>query len=138
MVDQQDGLEKRPTRQLIARLVAQIRQLLHYELLLAQKELGGKVRGVALAGLCLGAALACAALGGLGLLVTAVVLLALVVPLWAAALIVTGAFLVLAAISALAAKSFLAGVAPLLPERTIESLKEDLTWAKRRVRSNND
>jgi len=135
MSNQSKGLKQRPMRQLIARLIAQVGQLLRYELLLAQSELRPKIRSVAFAALSLGAAIACAALGGLGLFVTAITLLATVLPLWAAALIVMGGFFMLAAIFALAAKSFIAGAAPLLPERTIASLKEDVSRLKSRVRS---
>ncbi|MGH7756829.1 MAG: phage holin family protein [Vulcanimicrobiaceae bacterium] len=138
MVDQTTQLHKRPTPELIVRLLIQVGALCQGEFALAQRELGSKVRGLALSGLLAGAAVVFAILGTFALLITLIALLRVVVPLWAAALIVMAALFVLAALFALAAKSLIAGAAPLLPERTIKSLKETYTWAKTQLPSSNE
>lgn len=53
-------------------------------------------------------------------------------PRWAAFLIVAGVFLVLAAIALFAGRQALASHAT--PERTKETVKEDVAWAKRRFK----
>ena len=55
----------------------------------------------------------------------------LVLPRWAALLIVAGIYLVLAVIAVLIGRNALA--APATPERTKQTVKEDLEWAKRKL-----
>jgi len=55
----------------------------------------------------------------------------LVLPRWAALLIVAGIYLVLAVIAVLVGRRALA--APTTPERTKQMVKEDLEWAKRKL-----
>jgi hypothetical protein len=59
--------------------------------------------------------------------------LALVVPLWAALLIVAGAFIVLALIAALVGRGMMKGTS-IAPERAKENLKEDVKWARAQLR----
>jgi hypothetical protein len=59
-----------------------------------------------------------------------VLALALVVPSWAAALIVTALYLVIVAIAAISAKSRLTRALPLYPRDALETLKENLEWAR--------
>jgi membrane protein len=59
--------------------------------------------------------------------------LALVVPLWAALLIVAGAFIVLALIAALVGRRMMKGTS-IAPERAKENLKEDVKWARAQLR----
>ncbi|HET8525863.1 MAG TPA: phage holin family protein, partial [Actinomycetota bacterium] len=55
----------------------------------------------------------------------------LVLPLWAALLVVAGIYLVLAVIAVAIGRSALA--APATPERTKQTVKEDLEWAKHKL-----
>jgi len=55
----------------------------------------------------------------------------LVLPQWAAYLIVAGVYLTLAAIAALVGRQAL--TAPATPERTKQAVKEDLEWAKSKL-----
>ena len=57
--------------------------------------------------------------------------LAIVLPRWAAFLIVGGVFLILGAIALLAGREALKR--PAAPERTKQMVKEDVAWAKRRL-----
>jgi Putative Actinobacterial Holin-X, holin superfamily III len=57
------------------------------------------------------------------------------IPNWAAALIVGGALLAVAAVLALVGRDRLREAAPPLPEETIETTKEDIQWAKTQLQS---
>jgi hypothetical protein len=128
MSEQSPGAATPSARELIQTLTHQIVRLLADEFALARSELRGKVRGMLVAAVCGAAAGAAGFLGAGALVLTAIGLLRLVMPLWAAALVVAGMLLIGAALLALAAKSLVAGILPLVPERTIASLKEDLAW----------
>ena len=65
--------------------------------------------------------------------VTVTALLALVLPVWLAALIVTAGLLVVAGILALIGRRMLARAKP-VPEQTMQSLKENQEWLKRQMR----
>jgi hypothetical protein len=54
-------------------------------------------------------------------------------PLWAAALIVTVLWAVVAAVLALRGRRELREATPPVPEQTIETVKEDVEWAKSRM-----
>ena len=80
-----------------------------------------------------------AGIGGLLALQAAVVAaiagLDLVLPVWAAALIVAASLVVVAAVAALAAKRLLGRASPLVPQQTIESVKEDAEEITARMHS---
>jgi membrane protein len=59
--------------------------------------------------------------------------LALVVPLWAALLIVAGVFILLALIAALVGRGMMKGTS-IAPEKAKENLKEDVKWARAQLR----
>lgn len=128
MSDRSPGSSTPSVRELIQTLTHQIWHLLASEFALARSELRGKIRGMVVAASC-GVAAGGAAFFGTGALVlSAIALLRLILPLWAAALVIAGMLLIVAALLALATKTLIAGMLPLLPERTITSLKEDLAW----------
>ena len=73
-------------------------------------------------------------LGAFGALTAALILvLALWVDAWLACLIVAAVYGVGAAILALAGKGKLQEASPPIPEQTIETLKEDVEWARTRI-----
>jgi uncharacterized membrane protein YqjE len=115
--------------ELIKDLAGQTSTLVRQEIKLAQAEVSerGKVagRGVGMLG---GAA--AAALLGLGAL-TALIVIVLdsAIALWVAALIVTVLWLALAAVLALSGKKALQATTPPAPQ-TVETVKEDIQWAK--------
>lgn len=82
-----------------------------------------------------------AAAGGLGLLaagtLTAFLVLALdaVMPAWLAALVVGGAYALAGVALYLAGRERVEEAGPLVPEQTIESVKEDVEWAKTQIGS---
>jgi uncharacterized membrane protein YqjE len=121
--------------ELLKRLSAETTQLVHQELDLAKVELTQKGRqagaGAGLFGTA--AALGLAALGAL----TACIILALnaALPAWAAALIVAAVYGVIAAVLAGQGRDRVKQATPLAPEQTIETVKEDVEWAKTQTRS---
>ena len=116
---------------LVSRITAETSSLVRDELRLAQLELARKGRYAGLgAGLLGGGALF--ALLGLGALVAAAILgLAVVVPGWAAALIVAGALFVIGAVAALVGKKEITEAVPPVPQEAMQSVKLDLAALKR-------
>src|SRR3954451_20588694 len=115
--------------ELVKDLANQTSTLVRQEIRLAQAEVTerGKTAGKG-AGMLAGAAVA--ALLGLGAL-TAVIVIALdgALALWLPALIVTVLWLVIAAVLAQSGKKALQASTPPVPQ-TVETVKEDIQWAK--------
>ena len=126
---------ERTLPELLKRLSAETTQLVHQELDLAKVELAQKGRQAG-AGAGLFGTAAALGLAGLGAL-TACIILALnaVLPAWLAALIVAVVFGVIAAVLAVQGRDRVKQVTPLAPEQTIETVKEDVEWAKTQTRS---
>ena len=124
------GSSDATTGELLAQLSAQSSVLVRKELALAQAELAEKAkRGGLGAGLFGGAGLV--ALYGVGtLLATIIIALAVVVPPWLAALIVTLVLFAVAAVATLLGKKKVSQATPLTPERTIDNLKADVATLK--------
>jgi uncharacterized membrane protein YqjE len=130
-----DDLRDRSLGELLKQLSEQTTQLVHQELELAKAELTqkGKQAGAG-AGLFGGAgALGLAALGAL----TACFILALnaVMPAWLAALIVAVVYGIIAFVLVKQGQAKLKAAGPPVPEQTIETVKEDVEWAKTQMRS---
>ena len=133
MTVEQDPRE-RGIGELVKALAGQTSTLVRQEIKLAQAEVTerGKLAGRG-AGLYAGAATA--ALLMLGAL-TALLVIALdsAMPLWLAALIVTVLWGIVAAVLAQAARTSLRTATPPAPQ-TVETVKEDIQWAKTRTGS---
>lgn len=107
-------------------------ELFRVEMTEKTRDVGGRVAGSA--GM-LSAAAVCG-LFALGALTTTIILLlALVMPAWVAALIVTVAYGLAAAMMALRGKHQLEDIKAPIPKQTIETVKEDVEWAKTRTNS---
>jgi uncharacterized membrane protein YqjE len=120
---------------LVKELSGHVSVLMHQEIELARTEATEKAKkaGVS-AGMFGGAAVA--ALLMLGSLTAFLILvLALAVPNWAAALIVTGVWAVVAGVLALLGREKVRQVGTPVPERTVETMKEDVEWLKDPTRS---
>lgn len=85
----------------------------------------GMLSGAAVAGL-----MALASLSA-----TIILVLAMVMPAWTAALIVTVAYGVVAAVMAVTGKHKLDDIEAPVPKQTIETVKEDVAWAKTHANS---
>ena len=117
------------TGQLMGQLSEQTSRLVRSELQLAQVELKNSAKHAGL-GVGLFSVAGVLAWFGLGALIaTAIIVLDLVLPLWAAALIVTSVLFVAAGIAALVGKKQVQQVTP-TPERTVENVKLDVQEVK--------
>ncbi|MDO8212950.1 phage holin family protein [Conexibacter sp. CPCC 206217] len=131
----QEQLEELPMAQLLRRLSDQASLLVREEVALAKAELAEKGKHVGRgAGMFGGAAIL--ALYGVGALVTAaIVALSLALATWLAALIVAVVLFAIAGGAALAGKRQVQQATPPLPQQTVETVKEDVAWAKTRART---
>jgi uncharacterized membrane protein YqjE len=128
-------LRERPAGELLKDLSQQTSTLVRQELDLAKAELAqkGKQLGAG-AGLVIGAAVV--ALLALGALTAGVIaLLATAIDTWLAAVIVAVVYAALAGALGVAGRGRIQKAAPAVPEQTIETVKEDVQWAKTRTRS---
>ncbi|MBV9440935.1 MAG: phage holin family protein [Candidatus Eremiobacteraeota bacterium] len=124
-----------PIPVLLRELGDELSTLFRQELALAKAELLEKSRpAAASAGMFGGSALF--GLGAFGALTASLIaLIGLALPVWAAALIVTVVYGIVAAVLGLTGKKKLQEAGPLVPEQTAQSVKEDIEWAKTRAKS---
>jgi uncharacterized membrane protein YqjE len=130
-----DDLRERPVGELLKELSTQTTTLVRQELELAKAEMAEKGKQAGLgAGMFGGAGLfGVLALGAL----TACLIAALAtgMDVWLAALIVAVAYAAVAAVLGLLGRQKTREAIPPAPEQAIESTKEDVQWAKSRVKS---
>lgn len=115
---------------LVSQLTEQVPELIRSEMRLAQAEIAqkGKRAGIGLG--MFSAAGLLAFFGIAGLLTTLTLALALVLPAWAAALIVTVLLFSAAALSALMGKKQVDQASPPVPERAVQGVKDDIDTLK--------
>jgi uncharacterized membrane protein YqjE len=120
------------TGELIKDLSGQISRLVRQEIELAKVEMTekGKKLGVG-AGMFGGAGVAGVLMLG-SLTAFLIIVFALAMPWWAAALIVTVVWGVIAAVLALKGRDEMREMGKPVPEQTIETVKEDVEWLKHR------
>jgi uncharacterized membrane protein YqjE len=125
-------LRARGTGELVKGLSGQVSTLVRQEVALAKIELAEKAKKAgASAGMFGGAALAAVMTFG-SLTAFLVLVLALVLPAWAAALIVTAFWAAAAGVLALKGRDVIREMGKPVPEKTIETVKEDVQWLKNR------
>ena len=125
----------RPVDELFMDATTQAQTLVRQEIELAKAELGEKGKqagigagmfgGAGLFGLFAFAALTAAAIGAVDLLV----------PFWAAALIVAALYGAIAGVLALTGKNKVQEATPPVPEETVDTVKEDVAWTKQRAQA---
>lgn len=128
-------LTEQSTAELVHRASEQMSRLVRDELALAKAELveKGKHAGIGIG--LFGGAGAFAFYGVGALIATGILLLALVLPAWLAALIVTVALFLCAAIMALVGKRQVSRAVPPVPEAAASGLKADVGAVKDAVRA---
>ena len=128
-------LHERPVGELLRELSEQTTRLVRQELDLAKAEFAEKGKQAGVGGGLFGAA-AVAGLLALGALTACLIAaLSTAIDVWLAALIVGVVYAAIAAALALVGKGRIKQATPPAPEQTIETVKEDVQWAKTRARS---
>lgn len=127
-----DGLKEQPWADVLRTIGEELRSFIQQEMQLVKVELGSKIKQAGLGAGMFGAAGLMAFLAA-GALTAAIILgLALVVPAWAAALIVAAFYGLIAAVLALSGKKKVKTATPLAPEqaiRTVQAAKEQVQQA---------
>jgi uncharacterized membrane protein YqjE len=129
------ALGEQPLGHLVKELASQTSTLVRQELDLAKAEMTQKGKVAGTAGAMFGAAGILALLGLGSLTLVFIAALATGMEAWLAALIVTVVYLVIAGGLAMGARTRLRKAGSPLPEETIQTLKEDVRWAKTRKQS---
>jgi uncharacterized membrane protein YqjE len=123
------------TGELLKQLSNETTTLVRQEIDLLKAELAEKARPAGIGAGMFGGA----SLFGLGAFLTLtaffVVLLDGAMPIWLAALVVAVVYAAIAAVLALTGRQKVREATPVAPEQTMESVKEDVQWAKTRARS---
>ncbi|MEY9990434.1 hypothetical protein ABIE67_002466 [Streptomyces sp. V4I8] len=125
--------EQRSVSELVGQAGEQLTRLVRQEVALAKEELAEKGRRAGRGGGLLGAAGAVAYAGVLFLAAAATAALSLTLPVWAAALIVTGALFALAGLLAATGRAQLRRAAPPAPQEALGSVRADVEEMKGRA-----
>jgi len=130
-----EELRERPIGDLVKQLGSQTSTLVRQEIDLAKAELTEKGRVAGQGAGLLGAAAVVGLLAAGALTACLILVLNKAVADWLAALIVTVAMGVIAAVLALQGRNRIRAATPPVPEQTVETVKEDVEWAKTRTSS---
>ena len=114
-------------------IIRNVQEIVRSEVRLAKTEIREEAAKTKSSGLLLGAGAVAAIFALLFLLLTIVYALALVMPNWAAALIVGAALAVVASVIFTAGLKQFKQIHP-TPERTVETIKENVEWAKQQTK----
>lgn len=120
---------ERSVAEIVQAVMRDIGEVIRGEVRLAKAEMGEKASRASKSGVLFGGAALCGLMGFAALVCAAIAALSMVVSTWVAALIV-GAFLL-----CVAGALFVGGRAKLkeltpVPERTVQTIKDDVEWAK--------
>ncbi|MET9394509.1 phage holin family protein [Streptomyces sp. NPDC006624] len=116
--------------ELVQRATAQLSDLVRSEMRLAQAEMTEKGKRFGKGGGLFGGAGVLGFVTLQALVATAIAALAVPLPVWAAALIVTAVLAVATAVTALAGRKQVRSATPATPQRTIDSVKADVAEIK--------
>ena len=115
---------------LVHDLTEQMSTLVRDEMRLAQTEMTQKGKKAGLGLGMFGAAGFFGFFGFAAVVAGAILLIGLALPYWVSALIVAGALFLVAGIAAMVGKSEVSSAAPMKPDETLESVKEDVATVK--------
>jgi hypothetical protein len=130
-----DELRERPVGDLVKQLTAQTSTLVRQELDLAKAEMSEKARVAGKGAGLLGGAAAVGLLAAGALTACLILVLSEAMDAWLAALIVAVVFGAVAAALGLAGRNKVRAATPAVPQQTVETVKEDVEWAKTRTPS---
>jgi len=129
------GLRDRPIGEVTTALTRDLTLLVRQELELAKAEMVEKGRVAALGLGMIGGAGMVALMAAGALTACAVLVLALFLPAWLSALLVAAALGATAYLLAMRGRTEIGKAGNLIPEQTIETIEEDVEWAKARATS---
>ena len=133
--DTQQDLREQSTGDLVKQLTQQVSTLVRQEVELAKAEVAQKGQQAGKGAGFLGAAAVIGLLAAGALTAFLIMLLDGALPNWLSALIVAVVFGAIAAILALQGRNRIRAATPAVPEQTVETVKEDVEWAKTRKSS---
>lgn len=119
--------------ELVRNLTEQVSRLFRDELKLAEYEMTRKAKRMGRGAGMFGGSGLCALYGVGCLLAAAIIALALVIPAWAAALVIGAVLLAVAGLAALVGKGQVGRATPPLPEQAAASVKADVAEIKERA-----
>jgi Putative Actinobacterial Holin-X, holin superfamily III len=130
-----EELRERPIGELLGRLASETTTLVRQELELAKAEMRQKGRTAAPGLGMMGAAGAAALLAAGTLTAFLVLLIAIVLDAWLSALLVGAVLAITAYVLYRLGRERVEEAGPPIPEQTVETVKEDVQWAKSQSRS---
>jgi uncharacterized membrane protein YqjE len=128
-------LRERPLGELLKQLSEETTRLVHQEIELAKAELAEKGRQAGMGAGLFGAAGVVGFLALAALTTCLILALDAAMPAWLAALLVAVAYGAVAAVLALRGRAKVRQATPPVPEQTIETVKEDVQWARTQMPS---
>jgi Putative Actinobacterial Holin-X, holin superfamily III len=129
-LDDSGDLRERPIGELLKQLSEETTRLVHQEIELAKAELTQKGKQAGIGAGLFGAAGAIGFLALAALTTCFILALDAAMPAWLAALIVAVVYGAITAVLALRGRAKVRQAVPPVPEQTIETIKEDVQWAK--------
>ena len=126
-------IEDRPLSDILQDTFRNAQEIMRSEVRLARVEVEGELTKAKTSAMWLGLGVGIAAMAALFILLSATAALALILPVWAAALIVGGVLALVASILLASGKKRWKRVHA-KPSRTIHTMKENLEWAKQHTR----
>ena len=135
-MSQQDAdLRERSIGELFSKLSNETSTLIRQEMELARAELTEKGREAGKGAGLFGGAASVGLLGAGAITAGMILLLDLAIAAWLAAIIVGLIYVAVAAFLALRGRERIQAATPPVPEQTVDTVKEDVEWAKTRARS---
>jgi predicted membrane protein len=125
-------VEERSLPEIIQAILKDVESIIQAELRLARREIREKVGRLKNASIFIGVAALLGILGAACLVTACIAAIAVALPLWLSALIMWAVCCVLAGIGFVLAKSRLEQIDP-VPHQTIQTVKENVEWAKQRA-----
>jgi len=135
VTEQDAGLRERSIAELFSKLSAETSTLIRQEMELARAELTEKGKEAGKGAGLFGGAGAVGLLGAGALTAGVILLLDLAIAAWLAAILVGLVYVAVAAFLALQGRDRIQRATPPVPEQTVETVKEDVEWAKTRAQS---
>ena len=135
MTEQDAGLRERSIAELFTKLSNETSTLIRQEMELARAELTEKGKEAGKGAGLFGGAGAVGLLGAGAITAGVILLLDLAIAAWLAAILVGLVYVAVAALLALRGRDRIQRAIPPVPEQTVDTVKEDVEWAKTRARS---